>query len=177
MVRIRRDMMNNPYSQFLQEIIEIILIVFALSWLLKTYLIGFAHLEGAEMMPTLSLDSQVLVEKYFYRSIDALDRGDVILYSDNGVESIKRVIGLPGEKVEIKNGYTYINNKPIYEPYANTPKAYTFSMVVVPEDHVFALNDNRASKNDSRSFGSVPIQSIEGKALFCYWPLSSVQIL
>jgi signal peptidase I len=91
---------------------------------------------------------------------------------------IKRVIALPGETVEIRDGHVYINGQQLQEPFteeATRPGRY--SEVTVPPLHVFVLGDNRDRSNDSRSFGPVPIENIVGRAWLSYWPLEKVGIV
>lgn len=93
---------------------------------------------------------------------------------------IKRVIGLPGEQVEIKNGKVYIEDKELNEPYVNTAiktdmaLGGEFSKLVVPEGYIYVLGDNRSGSADSRRFGCIPIDKIEGKAVFIWWPLNKM---
>lgn len=105
---------------------------------------------------------------------------DKILYYGLGVTKssyIKRVVGLPGDHVEIKNNRVYINGHPYVEPYVSKALKTDmslggeFSDVVVPDGYVYVLGDNRASSADSRRFGCIPINKIEGKVWFRWWPL------
>ena len=170
-------MLSAKKSRLPFEIIEIIIITFALSWFMKTYLIEFAKIEDRSMLPTLRPNNVVLVDKFIYSRFDTLDRGDIVVYlsPDKGKTEVKRVIGLPGDTVEIRNGYTYINGQPLYEPYAEIPVSYLFNPVIVPESELFVLNDNRDRINDSREFGNLPLERLEGKALFSVWPITSIK--
>lgn len=163
------------YTQFVIEILEIAIITFALSWFLKTYLLGFATVKDSGMFPTLDKHHQVFMVKIF-NNLVTLENGDIIVYMDkNQDQKIKRIIGLAGNEIEIRNGFTYINEKPLYEPYAHIPLTYQFSKLTVSKDHVFVLNDNRFDQNDSRLTGSIPKDQIIGKAIFCYWPWSNLK--
>jgi len=161
------------------EIIEILIIVFALSWFMKTYLIQFASVGDNTMLPTLSQNNVVMVDKYFNVKLNTLERGDIVAYLSPKEERlvIKRVIGIPGDTVEIRNGYTYINGQPLYEPYAQIPVSYVFEPIVVSDNELFVLNDNRTEIDDSRSDGNVSLDRLEGKALLCVWPLSKINSL
>ena len=83
---------------------------------------------------------------------------------------IKRIVGLPGDKIEIKNHITYINTKPLYEPYITEPAKDNFGPVVVPKDSVFVMGDNRNNSDDSRFWGFLPMKNIIARTLFRYWP-------
>lgn len=170
-------MLTIKKNRLLFEIIEIIIITFALSWFMKTYLIEFAKIEDNSMLPTLSPNSVVLVDKFMYSKLDNLNRGDIVVYltSDKYSAEIKRVIGLPGDMVEIRNGFTYVNGRPIYEPYAEMPVAYLFEPVTVSNYELFVLNDNRDNNDDSRTAGNLSLQQLEGKALLSIWPVTSIK--
>jgi len=159
------------------EILEIVIIVFALSWLIKTDVLGFSSVSGDGMLPVLGKNNQVLVVKFF-RSTTFLARGDIVVFRDEQMnEHTERLVGLPGDRIEIRNGFAYVNGKPTYEPYARTPPTYQMAPVFVPKNSVFVLNDNRTVQNDSKEFGSIPIDSVQGRAVMCYWPWSKMQIL
>ena len=114
-------------------------------------------------------------------------RGDVIVFiypEDPQKDFIKRLVGLPGETVEIRNGTIYINDKPLLDPIFN--KVYYYNRgdyalegkkITVPKNNYFVLGDNSASSKDSRYWGFVPSHSILGKALIIYWPLIRIRII
>jgi len=162
---------------YIVEIIEIIIVVFALSWYIKAYVFHFTKINESGMLPALTKNNHVFVEKLLKDQI--LARGDVVvLYGvDSKAESVRRLIGLAGEKIEIRNGFIYVNNEPLYEPYGYTPVTCDFAPVIVPQDHIFVLNDNRSDYNDSRTWGSIPKEKIIGEAQFCYWPWSQIKFL
>lgn len=170
-------MISKDLSKSLIEILEVLIVVFALSWFVNTYIFGFAQVKHNGMLPTLGHNDQVLMYKSPMNNFSSLKRGDIVVFSkDTEPEnSINRVIGLAGEKIEIRNGFTYINGKPIYEPYAYTPITNDFNPTIVPRNHVFVLNDNRLEKNDSRTFGSIPQEDLIGKAIFRYWPWTKIK--
>jgi len=103
------------------------------------------------------------------------ERGEVIVFQPPqdgaSIPFIKRVIGLPGETVEIKNGRVYVNGQALTEPYTAEPPGYTMEAVTVPADHYFVLGDNRNNANDSHTGWTVPVENILGEAWFTIWPL------
>lgn len=102
-------------------------------------------------------------------------RGDIIVLSLPANPSqglIKRIIGLPGEEVEIKMGKVYINGMPLSEPYLAEPTLYVFPPLIIPEDSYFVLGDNRNVSSDSHAWGTLPYRNIVGKAWLSYWPPS-----
>lgn len=137
------------------------------------------EVEGLSMEPTLYTEQRVLVIKASYWFGDP-QRGDVIIFhspQDPSRTLIKRVIALPGEEVEIKDGQVYITDInddtfSLDEPYIKEEPNYTYGPRVVPEDEYFVLGDNRNHSTDSRSWGMLPRENIIGKAWLCYWPPS-----
>lgn len=134
--------------------------------------------EGTSMMPSLEDQERVFINKFVYRmGFGGVERGDTVVFwfpGDPTKSYIKRVIGLPGDKVDVRLGKVYVNGKLLDEPYV--PEEYRDQMsagpVTVPEDHYYVLGDHRGSSNDSRNWGPVPRPAIYGKAVFAYWPLA-----
>jgi signal peptidase I len=127
------------------------------------------------MAPLLSDQERIFINKFVYRFED-IHRGDVVVFwypLDRSKSFIKRVIGLPGETVDIRHGLLYVNGQLIPEPYV--PPQYTdvtdFGPVKVPKDSYFVMGDHRISSNDSRVFGPVASRYIYGRAVFAYWPV------
>src|ERR1700732_3990435 len=131
--------------------------------------------EGTSMAPLLSDQERIFINKFVYR-FEPIGRGDVIVFCyplDRSKSFIKRVIGLPGDTIEIRSGHLYVNGKELLEPYV--PAFYldgsSFLLRRIPADNYFVMGDHRDSSNDSRMFGPVPRQYIYGKAVFAYWPV------
>ena len=140
--------------------------------------------EGLSMEPNLHNDQRVLVIKASYWFGDP-QRGDVIIFDhpeDPSRTLIKRVIALPGEEVEIKDGQVYITDINGYtflldEPYINEEPNKPYGPQVVTEDEYFVLGDNRNHSTDSRSWGMLPDDNVIGKAWLRYWPLSEWHLI
>jgi signal peptidase I len=153
----------------------------AFSVLIAVVLIVFIYqpvkVEGTSMMPALTDQERIFINKFTYRfGIGSIERGDMVVFwfpLDPSKSYIKRVIGLPGDTVEIDNGTVIVNRKPLVEPYV--PEKYRDHQSRPPErigpDQYFVLGDHRSSSNDSRAWGTVPRKNIYGKAVFVYWPL------
>jgi signal peptidase I len=131
--------------------------------------------EGTSMAPLISDQERIFINKIVYR-FEPISRGDVVVFwypLDRTKSFIKRVIGLPGETVDIRQGRVYVNGERLLEPYV--PPQYfdssSFSPVHVPAGTYFVMGDHRDSSNDSRVFGTVPADYIYGKAVFAYWPM------
>ena len=129
------------------------------------------RVDGHSMQPTLNSGEFVIVNKLAYKFGEA-DNGDVIVFHyprDPDQEYIKRVIGLPGDHVQIKEGEVFINGEPIDEPYIAASPNYQ-SEWDIPDDSFFVLGDNRNNSSDSHNWGPVPEEYVIGKALVIYWP-------
>jgi signal peptidase I len=136
------------------------------------------RVDNISMMPTLQPGEFVLVNKIAYK-IGEPARGDVITfhYPRNPAENyIKRVIGLPGDRVAVRDGKVFVNDHELTEPYISAPPAYANDWTV-PEESLFVLGDNRNQSSDSHSWGYVPMDYVIGKAEFIYWPLEEINLL
>jgi signal peptidase I len=129
------------------------------------------RVDGNSMEPTLQNGEFVIVNKLAYK-LGSPKIGDVVVFHyprDPSQEYIKRIIGLPGDHVNIMNGLVYLNDEILPEPYIAAPARNKFE-TNVPEDSLFVLGDNRNNSSDSRSWGPLPTEYVIGKALFIYWP-------
>jgi signal peptidase I len=134
--------------------------------------------EGTSMMPGLSDQERIFINKFVYR-YESIDRGDVIVFrypNDPSKSYIKRVIGVPGDRVQISFGRVYVNGKRMSEPYVPDQYSDERSMpeMIVPPDSFFVMGDHRNMSSDSREFGAVGRDYIYGKAVFAYWPAEKV---
>jgi signal peptidase I len=163
----------------LKSWILIIVLALLFSFLIRTYIIQPYRVDMTSMVSTLYPNDLVLVDKLSYR-LHQPSRGDVIVFQpplDTKDKYIKRIIGLPGETIEIKNNTVYINEKPLNEPYINSPMLGDMQLTEIPDGYIFVMGDNRSVSLDSRSFGSVRISSVVGKAVVVYWPLNHLETL
>lgn len=190
-------------SSVVREIIETALIAALIFVGVRTLVLNF-RVDGSSMLPSLVNGEMLLVNRNAYETwdlyslvdwipgvehadakeftpFDGPNRGDVIVFNPPVTSEkpyIKRVIGLPGDTVEIREGGVWVNGTEIDEPYLHgdttdcQPRAC--EPVVVPEGSVFVLGDNRAHSSDSRYFGTVEISSIVGKAWITYWPIGHI---
>jgi signal peptidase I len=168
--------------RFLFELVEIVLIAFALSWVLRTYVIEARKIPTGSMLPTIQLEDRVIVDKFFFKHFDHISPGDVIVFhpppSAHATEDfIKRVVGMAGDKLEIRNHTTYVNDQPLYEPYVKDKSKNDFGPIIIPANSVFVMGDNRNNSADSREWGFLPTQNITGRTLFRYWPMDQIGAL
>lgn len=164
---------------FFLDVFEVI--VFAIGIFFFIYLLVMRphKIDGQSMMPNFPNNEYLLTEKVTYYTRNP-ERGDVVVFTppvSNLDEYIKRVIGLPGEKIMIKNGRVYINYQLINEPYLDSnlyTSAGTFlkegEEYLIPEGEYIVLGDNRANSSDSRYWGPITKKSMSGRAWVIYWP-------
>jgi signal peptidase I len=129
------------------------------------------RVDGTSMLPTLENGEFVLVNKMSYR-IGEVDRGDIIVFHfplNPEEELIKRVIGLPGDQVQVQDGQVYVNGQLLNEPYIAQSPSYTGVWTIL-EGQIFVLGDNRNNSNDSKDWGLLPADNLVGKAVLIYWP-------
>jgi len=152
-----------------------ILLAVVIAILMVVFLYQPVKVEGTSMQPELVDQERIFVNKFVYH-FEEIHRGDIVVFwypKDPSKSFIKRVIGIPGDVVSIKNGRVYVNAQLLEERYV--PRSYqdldSFPTVRVKEDHYYVLGDHRNASNDSRSWGLVPRKYIYGKAVFRYWPM------
>lgn len=152
-----------------------LLVAIGLALVIIVFLYQPVKVEGTSMAPLLSDQERIFINKFVYR-FEPIHRGDVVVFwypLDRTKSFIKRVIALPGEAVEIRDGVVFVNGKPLTESYV--PPQYEdltdYGPVRVPRNSYFVMGDHRISSNDSRVFGPVPRQYIYGRAVFAYWPV------
>lgn len=164
--------------QSLIDLLHDLAIAVVVCVLLITYVVQAFKVQGTSMSPELRDGERILVNKFLYRFAD-IDRGDVVVFwypEDPELSFIKRVVGLPGETVEIRGGVVYIDGERIDESYVLGKNADRRSLArqSIRPGHYFVLGDNRRGSNDSRSWGLVPERYIYGKAFVRIWPPSDI---
>ena len=163
---------------FIKDVISIILMAALISVVLKTFIVDTRSIPTESMYPTIYISDRVILSKLSYIGDKTPKRGDIIVLmppAELGMNSdlLKRVIGLPGEIVEVKDNYVYIDGKPLSEDYLAAQPAYFMEPVIVPEGCYFLLGDNRNNSLDSHLWRNqfVPMSDIKGKAVYRYWPI------
>lgn len=160
-----------------REWLVTILVAVVVSLLFQNYVFAQVKVEQHSMEESIHEGERLIENKFIYRFTKP-KRGDIVIIEPEGYDKrlIKRVIGLPGETVELKDGRVYIDGVPLEEPYAKGethPRGDIYPFVV-PEDSVFVLGDNREVSLDSRNLGAIPYSDIEGKAVLRIWPLDKL---
>lgn len=170
------------------EWVKAFLIAILLAFVVRAFLMAPIEVKGASMEPTLHSQERMFVTK-----IGEPERFDIVVFhATEEKDYIKRVIGLPGDRVEYKDDVLYINGKPYEEPYLKESKklitdgpltgSFTLSETavgidVVPEGHIFVMGDNRRNSKDSRHIGAVPIKNIVGTTKVIFYPLKDIKII
>jgi signal peptidase I len=176
--RSRRERRNNASKKSgggVLEFLIILLVSFVLVFgFVRPFVVEAFWIPSASMVPTLKYGDRVLVNKFIYRFTEP-QRRDIIVFKSvegDGQDLIKRVVGVPGDEIAVRGGTLFVNGEPQKEPYVNKkfPDRSFYAPTTVPKDHVFAMGDNRANSQDSRVFGPVPEQNIEGEAFLRFWP-------
>lgn len=176
MSRAVPDMATNsevrqPSEVVVREIIETLLLTFFIFWLVNS-LVGRYRIDGSSMNPTLQDGEYLLINNLSY-FLNEPERGDIIVFHhpNSDLNLIKRVIGLPGDEVEIADQQVKVNDVVLDEPYIQAEPTYSGKWTV-PEGQYFVLGDNRNSSSDSHSWQYLPKENIIGKAIFIYYPFS-----
>ncbi|HSM70028.1 MAG TPA: signal peptidase I [Anaerolineales bacterium] len=161
---------TDDWKRFALDIIETIVLAVILYFGINA-ISARVRVDGFSMNPTLQNGEYVLVNRLTYK-LNTPERGDIIVFTiptDQQQELIKRVIGLPGETVSVRQNEVLINDRPLEEPYIAQAPLYSGEWIV-PEGHLFVLGDNRNGSSDSHQWGVLPMENVIGKALIIYWP-------
>lgn len=184
---VAKESRNGLWSEGFKLVRDIFLIIIVFI-LFGVFFVQPVVVEGTSMLPQLHDGERLLVNKLVYYRIQSvswghIERGDIVVFwfpNDPDKSYVKRVIGLPGETVELKNGRVLVDGKELNEDYLD--KEYTQTMPPpmtkkVEEHHYFVMGDNRDNSSDSRYWGLVPEKYIYGKAFFRYWKPSNIGFL
>ena len=168
------------FSYFIQPRYWLRDLILSIGVLMALFLFLFQPVQviGTSMFPQLQDDQRLLINKLVYK-YGPVARGDVVVFhfpKDPSMSYIKRIIGLPGERVEIRGGQVYVNGDLLAEEYLSSDllASRRYGPVKVPEDHFFVLGDHRGASHDSRQWGTLEKTYIFGKAVFRYWPFEDM---
>lgn len=186
-VRLKRESRQGLWTESLRLFRDIFLIIVVFV-LFGVFVVQPVVVEGTSMVPQLGDGERLLVNKLVYYKIPGvswghLQRGDIVVFwfpNDPDKSYVKRIIGLPGETVEVRNGHVFINGTELNEPYLDMEHNQSLrdNLIKKVEDHYFfVMGDNRDNSSDSRYWGLVPEKYIYGKAFFRYWKPSSIGFL
>ncbi|MEM6869303.1 MAG: signal peptidase I [Cyanobacteria bacterium P01_C01_bin.121] len=171
---------QNPWIEGLQTVG--LSIVLALG--IRQFVAEARFIPSESMLPTLEIDDRLVIEKISYH-FNPPQRGDIIVFrapqealeaakSTTNDAYIKRVIGLPGEEIEVSDGKVFVNGEALEEDYIQSPPVYTWGPDIVPEDEYLVLGDNRNSSSDGHVWGFLERDNIIGRAVVRFWPLQRI---
>ena len=166
----------------LLEFLIIVIVAFALVFgFVRPFVLEAFYIPSESMVPTLEIGDRVFVNKFIYRFHEP-QRSDIVVFrsAEGGEEDlIKRVVGVPGDQIEVRDGVLFVNGQRQEEPYVNPefPDDSSYGPTTVPQGKVFVMGDNRTNSRDSRFFGPLPIENIEGEAFVTFWPPSHIRLL
>lgn len=170
-----------------RENFQILAIAIAFALVIRLFIAEPRYIPSDSMEPTLLIGDRLVVEKVTYR-LHPPETGDIIVFQPPQLLQeqfgflpdkafIKRVIGTPGDLVQVQNGIVYLNGQPLQEAYIAEPPAYQMNAVRVPTGRVFVMGDNRNNSNDSHVWGFLPQQNIIGRAIFRFFPFNRIGAL
>jgi signal peptidase I len=181
---------ENPWSETLKTIGFSVVLALGI----RTFVADSRFIPSGSMLPTLQIDDRLIIDKISYRFTNPV-RGDIVVFNptaqletekdDDGKQKhkeafIKRIVGLPGDRVDVKGGKVYINNRVLTENYLDEPPAYKWSSTeltpdgIVPPGNYLVLGDNRNNSYDGHYWGFLPKEKIIGKAIVRFWPINRV---
>ncbi len=165
------------FAEFLVTVFVAFVLVFGV---VRPFVVEAFRIPSESMVPTLEVGDRVLANKFVYRFGEP-QRGDIVVFEDieDDQTLIKRVVGVAGDEIEVRNGTLLVNGEEQEEPYLNENLPFTgsYEPTEVPEEHVFVMGDNRANSADSRMFGPLPVENIEGEAFMRFWPVPEIKSL
>ncbi|MDO0824507.1 signal peptidase I [Desulfosporosinus nitroreducens] len=159
------------------ELVQILAFALILSFIVRTFLLDNRIVPSGSMLPTIQLQDRLIVDKLLFKFRE-IERGDIVVFhptakSGEKDDLVKRVIGLPGEEIQVKDGNVLVNGTALEESYILEKPDYQYDPITIPADSYFVLGDNRRGSNDSHMWGFLPKQNITGKVWIRYWPFNT----
>ena len=163
------------------EWITLIVIAWLISFGIRTFVFDTRIVPTGSMLPTIQLQDRIIFDKLFYR-FDTLERGDIIMFqpqpaAEESDDLVKRIVGLPGELLEVRDGKVWIDEKELDEPYLTQAPKYLYGPIKIPEDSYIMFGDNRNNSKDSHIWGVLSKENIKGRVILRYWPLKQFGVI
>jgi signal peptidase I len=175
--------MGRKSVRFVIDLVQVFVIAFLLSMVIRTYVVEARIVPTESMVPTIQVGDRLMFDKVFYKITD-VNRFDIVMFDPPEAAQnvgdqfyVKRIIGLPGDTVQVifkeqEREYlgTYVNGEKLTETYLGSEPNYNYPPTVVPDGMLFVLGDNRAHSYDSHMWGFLPMENLKGKLLFRFYP-------
>lgn len=168
-----------------KDTVQVVVFAIVLTFILRSYVFETRTIPSLSMYPTLQVGDKLFVDKIVFK-FNKVKHHDIVTFNPppealtgENVASpwIKRVIGMPGDKIQVTDGKLFVNDKAQVEPYIAEKLNYNYGPVVVPDGTIFVMGDNRNNSNDSHFWGFLPKENIQGRAFFRYWPPSRIGLI
>lgn len=165
-----------------KEYSKSILLALILSLGIRVAIVEAYHIPTGSMIPTIAEHDRIVGNKFIYRFTDPRP-GDIVVFTTpktahtDAPRLVKRLIGVEGDWIEVKDGLVYRNEQALDEPYIKQTPDYSIPLFRVPEGYVFVLGDNRRNSYDSHAWGFLPKKNIIAKAMFRYWPIERIGLV
>ena len=175
----RRERRRKKRRSGLRDLFVTLLVAFVLVFgVVRPFIVAAYWVPTESMVPTLEVGDRVFANKFIYRFAEP-ERGDIVVFEDveGGEEDlIKRVVAVAGDRVRVVNGVLRVNGETQGEPYVEPqlPDGSVYGPEMLPKGYVFVMGDNRGNSADSRVFGLLPVENIEGEAFLRFWPPSRI---
>lgn len=176
------DFISERFKRVTVEYLDSIIIAGIAALFIIHFLFRTFYIPSGSMLPTLQVKDYILVNEFVYR-VKEPQRGDIIVFTPppeanaGDKEFIKRVIGLSGETISVKDGEVFIDGEPLNEPYIHFPPDYYYPPRIIPDGTLFVMGDNRPSSMDSHVWGFLPKKNVVGKASFIVLPPQRARVL
>jgi len=173
----KKDIKKRKKSM-IRELLETVISAGVIAFIIITFIGQVTVVRGASMEPTLHNNERLIANKISYR-FESPKRSEILIFKpplEIKRNYIKRIIGIPGDKIEIIKGEIYLNDNKLEENYIEYKSYEDLSAVLVPDDYFFVLGDNRLNSSDSRYWGFFPRKNVVGRAWVVFWPLNKIRL-